>query len=442
MAASEGFAFLLALLLKWKLVGAFIVPTGAMAPTVEGNHADVVCANCGMKYAVSMSMQALTPWQRESLHAACSNCGQQSEIAAREPILRGDRILVEKISRPRRWDLMVFQCPEDRRINYIKRVAGMPGETVEIADGDLFVNGRRLTKRPSEALDMWLLVHDSSRVPKRVLTGGPHWQPKAPSSRWKFDGGQWKLNGTTATGDALVFSGRLTDVIAYNEQRLGDEFGKTSRPLVGDIKLVCDLKQFSGDGSLELRWEFRNEKVRTTISADGQVQMAVSVATNVSEAGTARETVVRGKLKDRLSVAHQLALAVRDGYAYLTDNDQVVVSLVVGSLELADIKDRKEAVEPCRLEILGSRSNVILSKIVLWKDIYYCDLSQIPGVGREAGWGCAGHPIHLGRGEYFVLGDNSSRSKDSRFWGVVPADAVVGIARWTYWPFDRRHRFH
>jgi signal peptidase I len=35
---------------------------------------------------------------------------------------------------------------------------------------------------------------------------------------------------------------------------------------------------------------------------------------------------------------------------------------------------------------------------------------------------------------YFVLGDNSSNSSDSRFWGLLPAKSVIGRATYCYWP--------
>ena len=38
---------------------------------------------------------------------------------------------------------------------------------------------------------------------------------------------------------------------------------------------------------------------------------------------------------------------------------------------------------------------------------------------------------------YFALGDNSKNSSDSRNWGVVPAENVVGRGLFVYWPFTR-----
>ena len=63
------------------------------------------------------------------------------------------------------------------------------------------------------------------------------------------------------------------------------------------------------------------------------------------------------------------------------------------------------------------------------------------GSERFPAWGCTGHPIRLSKSEYFVLGDNSSVSSDSRFWGPVPVGDAIGVGRLIYWPYGRWHQF-
>jgi len=62
-----------------------------------------------------------------------------------------DRLLANKIaykhSDPKRGDLIVFVNPENRRINFIKRVVAIAGDTVEIKDDQLYVNDEKLQRR-------------------------------------------------------------------------------------------------------------------------------------------------------------------------------------------------------------------------------------------------------------------------------------------------------
>ncbi len=63
-----------------------------------------------------------------------------------------ERIFINKfvyqlgISRIHRGDLVVFYYPGDQTKSYIKRIVGLPGDTVEIDRGTVFVNGRPLTE--------------------------------------------------------------------------------------------------------------------------------------------------------------------------------------------------------------------------------------------------------------------------------------------------------
>lgn len=46
-------------------------------------------------------------------------------------------------------------------------------------------------------------------------------------------------------------------------------------------------------------------------------------------------------------------------------------------------------------------------------------------------------PIVIPPDHYFMMGDNRANSKDSRFWGPIPRDWIIGKAFATYWPPDR-----
>ena len=60
-------------------------------------------------------------------------------------IMTGDRIFGNRLAYlfddPERFDIVIFKYPDDESQRFIKRVIGLPGETVEIREGKVYING-------------------------------------------------------------------------------------------------------------------------------------------------------------------------------------------------------------------------------------------------------------------------------------------------------------
>jgi hypothetical protein len=141
----------------------------SMAPTVWGPSTVLTCQQCGL------SVRAV--WQQEvtKVDWICSNCGRPQADDAVLPI-PGDRVWIDRgaywFQPPQRDDLVAIRTADDSL--RVKRVAGLPGETIGIQQGDLWVNGQRWRKSLTQARGRFTLVYDDRH---RSLTGGLRWQP-------------------------------------------------------------------------------------------------------------------------------------------------------------------------------------------------------------------------------------------------------------------------
>ena len=62
-----------------------------------------------------------------------------------QTIMTGDRVFGNSLTyvfgEPERYDIIIFKYPDNEKELFIKRIIGMPGETVEIKDGKVYING-------------------------------------------------------------------------------------------------------------------------------------------------------------------------------------------------------------------------------------------------------------------------------------------------------------
>ena len=174
-------AFVLAFLFRTFEAEAFVIPTGSMAPTLMGRHKDLLCEKCGYPFRASASDEVDSKTNRRSnslvVGCTCPMCRYTMDIRSDNPqgktyrSYKGDRILVGKFPYqfrdPKRWEVTVFKYPGGAKTNFIKRIVGLPNETLRISHGDILTmkKGEDVfsieQKPPAKVRAMLQMVYDN-----------------------------------------------------------------------------------------------------------------------------------------------------------------------------------------------------------------------------------------------------------------------------------------
>lgn len=490
------FVVVLVLMLKLFVAEAFVIPTGSMASTLWGDQVKVTCPECQHVYPVTAAPQQGQPgMRREPTWSVCQNCGHEFAPTNARDYNTGDRVLVAKyqyhLRDPQRFDVPVFKFPQEpyhpkelQAMNYIKRLVGLPGETIAVYKGDLY-RTTDLTypdnDRPKRAEDYWTIENtypaDKAAVahfqagkfevirktPDEILTvrrlvfdldQQPAGQTGPLRTRWApapgEDGSGWAMDPT-----GFTHAGGANGWVRYQHVKPGWKKGSVpTQPAYITDHLAYNVT----DASPAVEYWASDLLVECDVTVGGpgdQVTLELNKAGERFQAlftgGTCKLYHVKGDKPEllgeqptKLTGAGRYALRVADFDARLT----VWVDgtpLAFGAAADVAPPDREPGMyvptvvdlnEPVRI---GATGAVAVSKVKVYRDVYYTHGGMRPDAYNPT-TGLSDYYVqtyYVQPGHYLCMGDNSASSSDGRTWGLVPHRLMLGRAVWVYWPLSR-----
>jgi signal peptidase I len=484
------------LMVRTFLVEGYLISTGSMAPHFFGSHKRVECPHCGKEFAVGTEFERsgddeILEW------AVCPNCLYDEIPLQDRPVERGDHLLVWKnaydFRPPRRWEVVVFRNPNSPLETFIKRVAGLPGERIEIRGGNLLCDGRLARKSMAEQRAMLLPVYEESYFPAEDEQWIPRWTHAGDDSGWTrgVDMMSWRCDGSETSGRLVyrhslrtggdhVTTVGLTEPLTPAQQQAfqpreelsplapeppfpGVRYGEATNSLtcrgvlpdrVFHQLLAVDQTPSFSRGIHRLREASRHARIKDFeaynahsphvsgneiseffLSFRGRFHSGAggfSIALAIPE-GQMVCRLDAGQRSVRLwenSSAQELRTGKfesgGDGQEFLVEFSTIdrQICLAINGTEVFESWNLAESPPdsdfPLEIAMISDvRGDLEIRDLKLSRDIFYTMRHGRHAVGEE---------FTLGADEYFVLGDNSSVSSDSRQWdrAAVPGKLLVG----------------
>ena len=429
-------AFILALVFRAFEMEAFRIPTGSMAETLRGAHYHLRCVRCGYKYDVGGDSVVIP-------RPSCPSCNYNVPEGTVIPISNGDRIVVLKcvyqFLEPRRWDVVVFKNPLNPEDSFIKRLIANPGETVEIIDGDVYINGAIARKPVKVQEELWMPLCDNDYIPSRTwlrerdVGGRGNWRVPFENE----DDSEWELDGDGPAVFCLDSGYDEIHTISYYSSRgnnyranygYNDSSEHNSRPICSDLMVSYYVDSSDGRGFAGAALGKYGRSYRGIVDYSNEMRIEALIEGKWTKVAfrPLKEDSDRGMVLFRfMNVDHQLVMEYGD--------KKVKYDLGRGSDDIGEGREKRILPE---VKIVGA-GKLRLSHIGVFRDIHYID-------EERAG---EGNAFTLEADEYFVCGDNSPISQDARVWdsvgignngkvyreGTVPRDYLVGKAFFLYW---------
>lgn len=477
-------AFVLAMTFRGFVVEGFVIPTGSMAPTLMGRHVELHSSQTGFTWEAGVDPTGRTANRRMVDPMLRRSVG---ELPARTKSRMGDRILVLKclypFYMPSRFDVVVFKNPNDpngEAGNYIKRLIGLPNETIWLVDGDVFArrDGEdvyRIQRKPEHVQRaLWQPVYDSDAVPRDPDVLRPAWRPLWTGVNWQTE--QTRLyRCDTAEPTELLWNSAfcpIDDWAAYNmltPPRFHDDSPvndvRVAAALIPDNEgLETTFELLARDHVFQYELTGRTATLRYRLASSGPAAWIAEKSAEVDALRPGRATNIEFWHADqemRLYVDGRQVASLR--YEWTPEQR---LQFATGMLRESDVTRLvRQSANPPQLRWKFAGSAVTAQRVRVDRDIHYTtprygqssvedeqphpDYAHLT-VPLSPGFGTSpDKPGVLGPHHYMMLGDNTSNSLDSRLWGnphpivaaqldpapfVVHRDLLIGKAWVVYFP--------
>lgn len=476
-------AFALAFVGRSYVVEPFVIPTGSMAPTLNGAHMRFDSPASGFNWAANPRDSAAgrpdIPLRIQGDRRSDRPIEVSDPVTGVEmsrfnvPLRAGDRILVLKylyaIFEPTRFDVVVFKNPERPQENYIKRLIGLPHEEVWLCDGDLFVREPnaesperrewRVQRKPRRIQEsVWWPLFSSEYRPHDKALLGRAWRSPWVGEGWDTSGRSYRSESSDSSSLAWDWSIHpITDYTPYNDPversrgplahfpiadlRLRAGIEPDANGLSAAATIVARQHEFEGalfDGGATIRMRRVGASEWTTLARSDFKGLRAGRVTNVEfiHVDQSLELRVNGR---RLAYA-EYDWSPLERLTWAT-NDRANLDR---GLPLADPDSYRRP--EVKWTFTGSR--VTLLRVGLDRDLHWRTDAGQGGDGYARGTS-PGSTVTLEDDQYFMLGDNSAASSDSRLWhhvdawvaaeiddrvGIVPRELMMGKAFFVYFP--------
>ena len=441
-AATELCFFLLATgwlcLIHLTLIDSMAVETQTMAQLLDGPRFNLICDNCEAPFAYGLSSDNELP---KTFMPRCPYCGtdQPKFDPNLSQIEKTDQAILTRPGGIERWDLVRFRRPDDTTKVEIARVVGLPGEQIDLFDGDLFINGQRYDKLPSEAFNGLTTLYDTDRVPSDPTRSRYGWRSvesgnnPGESSGWVRGESNlgWQCETNKGNPKILRFNGPLNSKLNYN-RFLQDQ--KADFPPLHDIRIFFSVSRFSKSTLMTVRYRFRGQTISATFDSSDNLCLESN--------GPNRLTQKYETKLHRHPGYYPMELRISDGRAFFQHGWAPIAFLKLGiqdivkaRRELAEYRQENKVENEVELEFELHQGRVWISSISIQSEPYRFSLEDLDKIGLSSRRGVSQKNKQNG---FWLLSENGSlEPTDSRRFGPIAEKNIEGVVRWRLGPCRR-----